>query len=181
MPVLKIPTPEDAEQLVEAVHESLEDLHPWMPWATNHYSLDDARKWIEGTVANRDAGTAHEFFVCEDGRHLGTCGVNRIDEANRQANLGYWIRSSQAGRGLAAEVVQLLVNWVTSNTELCRLEIVVAVGNNRSLRVAEKAGAQREGILRSRLWLHGRPHDAAMHSIVIARPHLCPDLVEAGA
>lgn len=47
-----------------------------------------------------------------------------------------------------------------------RLEIVVATGNMSSLRVAEKAGARREGVLRNRLILHGKLHDAVMHSLV---------------
>jgi RimJ/RimL family protein N-acetyltransferase len=50
------------------------------------------------------------------------------------------------------------------NTDLNRLEIVAAVENIPSQRVAEKAGAIREGIARSRLFLNGRFHDAAVFS-----------------
>jgi len=49
---------------------------------------------------------------------------------------------------------------------LVRLEVVVSVENAASLRVAEKAGAIREGVLRSRLLLHGRMHDAVMLAFV---------------
>ncbi|HNX51781.1 MAG TPA: GNAT family protein [Thermoanaerobaculaceae bacterium] len=44
--------------------------------------------------------------------------------------------------------------------------IVVAEGNLPSQWVAEKTGALREGVLRSRLRIHGVYHDAVMHSIV---------------
>jgi RimJ/RimL family protein N-acetyltransferase len=63
----------------------------------------------------------------------------------------------------------LLADWAFANTNLERLEIVVAVGNGRSERVAEKAGASREGTMRSRLYIHDRPHDAVMYSIVRRR------------
>jgi len=42
----------------------------------------------------------------------------------------------------------------------------VATGNTRSLRVAEKAGAQREGFLRNRLLIQDKAHDAVMHSLI---------------
>jgi len=46
------------------------------------------------------------------------------------------------------------------------LEIVVSIVNIASLRVAEKAGAVREGTLRNRFLLHGFAHDAAVFSFV---------------
>jgi RimJ/RimL family protein N-acetyltransferase len=83
-----------------------------------------------------------------------------------RANLGYWIRSSQTRRGLATAAVRLLAHWAFDNTDLNRLELVISVENLASLRVAEKAGAVREGILRSRLLLYGRSHDAALYSLL---------------
>jgi ribosomal-protein-serine acetyltransferase len=50
--------------------------------------------------------------------------------------------------------------------KLNRIEIVVAVRNTASLRVAEKVGATREGVLRSRLVAHGQIHDAVMFSLI---------------
>lgn len=64
----------------------------------------------------------------------------------------------------------MLADWVFDNTELQRLEIVVAVGNATSQRVAEKAGALREGVLRARLRIHGAFHDAVMYSLVRPEP-----------
>jgi RimJ/RimL family protein N-acetyltransferase len=51
--------------------------------------------------------------------------------------------------------------------ELClnRLELIIPVGNDPSIRVAEKVGAEREGVLKGRVMLGGRPHDAVSYSI----------------
>ena len=64
------------------------------------------------------------------------------------------------------EAVRLVRDWGFRHTELLRLEIVIAVTNRASHLVAEKAGAIREGTLRSRLLLHVTPHDATMFSFV---------------
>jgi len=47
-----------------------------------------------------------------------------------------------------------------------RVEIVVAVENRASLRVAEKVGATREGVLRNRMPVRDEICHAVMHSLV---------------
>jgi RimJ/RimL family protein N-acetyltransferase len=68
------------------------------------------------------------------------------------------------GTGVAPAAVRLLRDWAFANTDLARLELVMAVENTRSARVAEKAGANFEGVLRARLRLHGRTHDARLYA-----------------
>lgn len=97
---------------------------------------------------------------------MGCCGINHVNQVDRFANLGYWIRSSRTGVGIAAHAVRILADWTFANTALNRLEIVVAVGNLRSQRVAEKSGAIREAILRQRLMVGGQPVDATMHALL---------------
>lgn len=53
------------------------------------------------------------------------------------ANLGYWVRTSATGSGVAPIAVRQAATRAFSTTELHRLEIVVAVKNVRSIRVAE--------------------------------------------
>jgi len=93
--------------------------------------------------------------------------LNNINPENRKrVNLGYWVRTDRTGQGVAVAATRLLAKWGFGVLKLNRIEIVVAVDNARSLRVAEKAGAKKEGVLRNRLDLHGRPHDAVMFSLI---------------
>ena len=157
---------DDAAAVAEAAIESLAELQPWMPWCHPAYSIDDSRSWLRVHVPAFELKTAFEFaIVAEGGRYLGGCGLNQFDAINRRANLGYWVRSSETRRGVATAAVLALRDWAFASTDLIRLEILVAVGNTASHRVAEKAGAAREGILLRRLLLHGRPHDATMFSL----------------
>jgi RimJ/RimL family protein N-acetyltransferase/catechol 2,3-dioxygenase-like lactoylglutathione lyase family enzyme len=160
-------TAEDAEAVWEAVGESMAELAPWMPWCRPGYSPADSREWLEAQVKAFQAGTAFEFaIVGPDGRYLGGCGLNQIDRVNRRANLGYWVRTGAAGRGVATAAVELLRAWAFACTDLVRLEVVVATGNGPSHRVAEKAGAIREAVLRHRLLLDGAPRDATLYAFV---------------
>jgi ribosomal-protein-serine acetyltransferase len=158
---------EDSEALYVAVRESLLELISWMPWCHSGYSIDESRTWLENQIPAFQQGKAFDFaIVSASGGYWGGCGLNQIDNINRQANLGYWVRSSAAGHGIASAAVKLIRSWGFENTDLIRLEIVIAVENQASRRVAEKAGAEYEGILRSRLLLQGSPHDAAIYSFI---------------
>jgi len=166
-PIIRPYLATDAPAVMEAALESVAEIEPWMPWCHAGYNLELAREWIALSTRNRADGTSYEFMICDDeDRCLGACGINDFHREYPIANIGYWVRSSASGRGVAPAAVRLAVRWAFANTPLQRLEIVAATGNVRSQRVAEKAGAIREGVLRARLQLHGRLHDAVMYSIV---------------
>ena len=159
-------TVDDAPALYAAVRESAADLSPWMPWCHAGYSVHEARTWLLTQVQAFNQRRWFEFAIVDAGdRYLGQCGLNQMDEANRRCNLGYWVRSAAAGRGVAPSAVLRARDWAFEHTPLVRLEIVIAASNHRSLRVAEKVGAVREGRLRNRLLLHGAFHDAVMYSL----------------
>ena len=160
---------DDAEAMAAAVLESSAELQAWTPWCHPGYSLADARSFLELHVPAFDQRTAFRFAIVDaDGRYLGACGLNQIDQANHRANLGYWVRTSATRHGAATTAVRQLRDWAFQNTDLVRLEIVVPVGNLSSHRVAEKAGAVREGTLRQRLFLNGTASDATMFSLTRA-------------
>ena len=160
---------EDAEQLYVAVTESAAELGPWSPWWTPAFDRSSALAFIEMTIAARPGGTAHELAIIgtvDAGEQiLGSCGINEIRGLHGVANMGYWVRSSHTGRGIATAIVRQLAAWVFENMPLHRLELVIAVDNLASLRVAQKAGAIHEGRQKKRLILHGLDHDAEMYAI----------------
>jgi RimJ/RimL family protein N-acetyltransferase len=150
-----------------AALESVAEVYPWMAWCHERYSLEEAQQWVAVQEDLAKQRMAYEFAILDEGgRFLGGCGVNQISKANRFANLGYWVRTSATGRGVAPAAVRLVTEYAFKETDLIRLEIVCAAGNTRSQRVAEKVGAVREGVLRSRLLLPTGPSDAVMYSLV---------------
>ena len=160
----------DERLLFEAAIESVQEVNPWLPWCHANYTLGEARDWIAVQEKNRRENREFHFAALDEtGRYVGGCGINRIDPEHRFANLGYWVRSSATGRGVATEAARLTAAWAFEHTRLDRLELVVATQNRASARVAEKLGARLEGMLRSRLQIHGEPHDAYLYSIVQPR------------
>lgn len=157
----------DVADVFRAVRESRTELSRWMPWCTPDYDQATAAEYVKKTQLDRKAGRSFEFGVFgADGEYLGNCGLNWVNTQDKCANLGYWIRTPRTRRGFATSAVIELARWGFRNTDLNRFEIVASVENVASQRVAERAGAQREGVARQRIMIGGRVHDAAVFSIV---------------
>jgi len=92
--------------------------------------------------------------------------LNFINRVHQFGNLGYWVRTSATGRGVASRASRLVARFAFAELGLHRIEILAAVPNIASQRVAEKIGAVREGVLRKRLLIRGEPQDAVMFSLV---------------
>jgi len=159
---------DDAVSLFEAACESMEELCEWMVWCHPGYSRENSLDFVSRCEAEWRAGNQYSFGIFEyrTGTLLGSVGLNSIHQAHKVANLGYWVRTSRTRRGVATAATRLLARFALEQLRLNRLEIVVPTGNKASLRVAQKAGASLEGILRHRLILNGKPHDAMLYSII---------------
>ena len=83
-----------------------------------------------------------------------------------EPEIGYLILQPFWRQGLAAEAALATRSWAFGTLGLHRLEILAEVPNLASQRVAEKSGATREGVLRSRLNNRGIARDAVMFSLV---------------
>jgi RimJ/RimL family protein N-acetyltransferase len=158
----------DIDSLFEAGRESINEVYPWLPWCHPEYSRRESREWVRLQPDAWDRGEAYNFAIIArgSGRYIGGCGINLVSRMHRFANLGYWVRTSCAGQGAATAATRLLARFGFEELKLIRIEILAAVGNHASQRVAEKAGAKREGVLRNRLLLHNQAHDAVMFSLV---------------
>jgi ribosomal-protein-serine acetyltransferase len=158
----------DARAVYEAAIESVEQAGKWLPWCHPGYTLKESKDWIKICSKAWKEGTAYEFgvFDAQTGQFLGGCGLNHIDPTYKTANLGYWVRSSQNGKGIAPAAAALAARFGIEEAKLNRIEIIAAVENTRSQRAAEKAGAKREGILMGRIPLEDGAHDAAVFSFV---------------
>lgn len=153
------PTEDDAPAVAAAVQASFEAISPWMVWATPDYGPAEALQWITNQLPGDE--DAVPFVILDDQDDIvGTCGLNHLDQLNRRANLGYWLRPDRTGRGYASGAARLVAGWAIEHLDLQRIEIIMSVENHPSRRVAERAGATYEGILRRRLRYRGRQHDA---------------------
>jgi ribosomal-protein-serine acetyltransferase len=158
----------DVDTIFAQVRASMAALSTVMPWAHPGYSREDAAWFVANAWLSWRDGRAYEFLVedVEDGRFLGLCGLNEI--SGHAANLGYWVTTAEAGRGVTTAATRLVARFGFEQAGLKRIRLFHIVGNVGSRRVAEKVGFVYEGLCRQHLAVHGTIHDTRLYSLTNA-------------
>jgi len=158
---------DDAEALAEAVRESVGTAGPWLAWARADYDTATAQDWIRLCKQAWLLGDGFEMIIvdAQTGRFLGGMGINQRHREHRFANLGYWVRESEHGKGIVTRAGKLVLPWAFDVVGVTRVEIVAAHDNLPSRKAAERIGGTFEGMLRNRLLVNDKPVDAAMYSV----------------
>src|SRR5690606_34091538 len=111
-------------------------------------------------------GAALLIFDSATGRLAGGISIGNIRRGVAQsAQIGYWMGARFAGRGMMVEALGLVAPFAFGTLGLQRLEAACIPGNKRSVRVLEKAGFRREGLLRSNLGINGSWQDHYLYAL----------------
>jgi RimJ/RimL family protein N-acetyltransferase len=84
----------------------------------------------------------------------------------RRGSLGYFVVERFRGRGVATSAARLLLRWALTDGGYVRVQATVEPFNLASIRVLEKIGMQREGLLRSHVMYRDRVGDAYVYGAV---------------
>jgi RimJ/RimL family protein N-acetyltransferase len=82
------------------------------------------------------------------------------------AQFGYWLGPAHWGRGIATAAAAALASRIGSEGLFARLEAQVFAWNPPSMRVLEKAGFQREAVLRCGATKDGQLIDTVLYARV---------------
>jgi len=152
---LRHPEEADRAEFVRLARAS-RDLHrPWV-YAPETNSQFDA--YLERTRHPTERG----FLVCrrDDEALVGVYNLSQIARGFfLSAYLGYYAFAPNAGRGLMAEGLELVLRHTFRDLKLHRLEANIQPDNGRSKRLVERAGFQREGYSPRYLKIGGRWRD----------------------
>ncbi|MGW6932859.1 GNAT family N-acetyltransferase [Lentzea sp. NPDC054927] len=130
--------PDDLPALVEAHRDPL--LRRWL--ATSLPGAAEARQWLDAQATGWATATRFSFAVVTDADlPLGHVVVKPGSAGT--AEVGYWTAAHARGRGTAARAVNTVSHWALDTQNivvLTRLDLLHAVGNQQSCRVAVKCG-----------------------------------------
>ncbi|HEY2325983.1 MAG TPA: GNAT family N-acetyltransferase [Gaiellaceae bacterium] len=122
--------------------------------------------WLESYEKAWPAGTRAGFSIrdAETDVFVGFAAIVRLELELHQGEIGYVVSPQLRGRGAAARSVELLTRWAFDELGLERLELRIDERNGASRRVAERAGYQLDGVLRSLAFKEGLRTDTGVWS-----------------
>jgi ribosomal-protein-alanine N-acetyltransferase len=171
---LRMPVSGDYRAWAKLRGESRAFLEPWEPsWAPDELEKSAWRYRLRRYREDFARGTAIAFFIFEtsSGALLGGVTLGNIRHGvARSGHIGYWIGEKHAGKGYMVEALGLLARHAFETMRLHRIEAACIPGNKRSIRVLEKAGFTREGLLRSYLKINGDWQDHYLYALIADDP-----------
>lgn len=107
---------------------------------TKRATVDTLREYIEKKSAQSDT-EFYGIFLREDDRHIGTVKLEPIDKMRGYAQIGILIGDKREwGKGYAAEVMQLLIEYCFGPLGLTEVRLGVLAQNENAIQVYEKLG-----------------------------------------
>jgi len=158
--------PADADSLVHHANNrkvwlSMRDGFP------HPYTLSDALDWIARARAARPVTS---FAIVVSGNVVGSLGFElRTDVERYSAEIGYWLGEEFWGRGIATAALKTATAYALKAYKLNRIYALPFSENRASIRVLEKAGYRREGVLRRSAFKNGQFLDQAIYAFVVEK------------
>jgi len=148
--LLRVPRIGDGALIIDSVLTSLPKLKPWLPWATDQYTVDDAEDWCRRSASKflvrKEAG--YLILNRQTGQHMGNISSFSKDWRVPKFEIGYWLATREVGQGCMTEALEAVTQMTFEHFGARRIEIYTDAENHRSRRVAERAGYLLEGVLK---------------------------------
>lgn len=147
--VARRPRVEDAPVLF-ATYASDPVATRYLAWAP-YTSLPPLEEFLRGRIASWEAGARgdghYAWLLCLRGTDTPFGSIGLFLDGSK-VMFGYVLGQAYWGKGYASEALRFLVIWSMAEPRLRRAWAYCAVENAASARVMEKAGLEREGVLR---------------------------------
>lgn len=158
-------TPDDWSLLHEFA--SNEDVCKFQPWGPN--TEEDSKFFIAQAIRDRNKRHRSRFVFTivlkETEKVVGNIEMN-ITDWDGVGEIGFVIHHKYWGRGYAKQAVCLMLKHCFECCELQRVAAVCDPNNVASIKVLEKVGMVKEGVLRKDLYIKGKWRDSVVYSLL---------------
>lgn len=140
----------------------------WSMLGGTKYFVSEAyeKKWVEDAIYN---GKEIRLAVClkENDRYIGNVYATGIDNINHTCTTHVLIGERDCwSKGYASEAYSLLLNYVFEERNLNRAQALILESNIASIRMHQKVGYKKEGVLRHSVYKNGKYQNQLVMSIL---------------
>ncbi len=155
-----------APVIFETIDTNREFLRKWLPFVDFTTQLSDTESFVKGTLRNSAIKKDEIFSIWYNEEFAGLIGFKDTDWVNLKTELGYWISEKMQGKGIVTLCVQELIKYSFVKLKLNRVQIKVAIGNEKSAAIPKKLGFRIEGIERQGEKHRHKFYDLEMYSLL---------------
>ncbi|WP_246865679.1 GNAT family N-acetyltransferase [Croceivirga thetidis] len=151
----------DASRLAELANNKniWDNLRDYIPYP---YRIEDAHEFIKSKESERPTLT---FGITHSSEFCGIIGLNANTDVHRlTAEMGYWVGEPFWKKGITTKAIALVSDYGFKKLGLERIYASVFDFNIPSMRVLEKNGFNKEGVLRNSVIKNGTIHDQHLYA-----------------
>ena len=156
---------DDSEAIYHAILSSKAEISPWLNWLDSSYDQKSCDDFIGLQIINWNTDVEYTYTIKNKSNEiLGMIGLHIFDSQNNVASIGYWMNTKFTSKGLCTKALKLLVTNALLPLNLIRIEVIVAISNISSQKVAIKSGGVFEAVLKNRIRINGCAVDANLYA-----------------
>lgn len=168
----RLPRNSDYKAWYRLRSESRPFLEKWEPtWEADALTESSFRARVIRSAQEYASGVAVPLFLFSRSDHtlVGGLTIGHIRRGAAQScMIGYWMGERFAGQGHMTAGLNLATGYIFDQLALHRIEAACIPENDRSIRLLEKAGFQREGYMREFLKIRGEWRDHLLYALISA-------------
>lgn len=100
----------------------------------------------------------------KDSRFIGTCGFHNWSKTHHRGEISYDLDYNYWGNGYTTEAIKAIIEYGFYKMSMIRIQATAAVDNYPSIRVLEKNGFLKEGLMKNYGILHDQVKDFYLFS-----------------
>lgn len=135
---------DDIFKIFNTLNNEREYMREWLPFVDATKEAEDTGNYVRYVLQTADK----QFTIYYKDQFVGLIGFKDTDSDNKKTEIGYWLSQYAQGNGIMIQSVIKLIEHAFGELDMNRIQIKVAVGNDKSRRIPEKLGFQMEGIER---------------------------------
>ncbi len=155
-----------AQVIFDTVVRDKKYLKTWLPFVEYTQQLEDTKLFIQSVSDDDNSRKKAIYSIWVNEEFAGLIGFNDIDWANKKTELGYWLAEKMQGKGIITLCAQKLIRYAFQKLKLNRIQIKVAVGNEKSAAIPKRLGFYFEGIERNGELIENKFHDLEIYSLI---------------
>ncbi|KPN96047.1 GNAT family N-acetyltransferase [Lysinibacillus sp. ZYM-1] len=97
---------------------------------------------------------------------IGTCGYLNYEKEHNRIEIGYDLKPEYWGKGIMQEALSKIIHFAFTSMEINKIEAKIEPENKSSIKLLEKLGFYKEGVLRQHEFEKGKYVDLAIFSIL---------------
>jgi len=138
-----------------------------LPWQA-HKDKEQTRIFLENTIAGygTDNSFTYGIELKEEAKLIGVVRLFDISFHNKRAEISYIMNRKYQGKGYANEAINAIIDFAFTKKEFIRIQARCSFDNLASVKVLERIGMSKEGVLKSFWNIKGVQKDVIIYGLL---------------